>query len=56
MKELAIEELEQRIAPDTLSVTVPTTAAAVSIVPSGGATVNAAAVAADGANGVSVGP
>jgi hypothetical protein len=47
---LKIEELEERIAPATLTVAVPADTAAVTTVPStDGTTVNVAATAADGA-------
>ncbi len=45
-----IEKLEERIAPATLSAAPP--GGPLPSVPSGGATVNAAAAAADGAGGV----
>ena len=55
---LEIEELEERIAPATLSVAIPANAAsaghAPSSVPAGGATVNAAAAAATASGVVSV--
>jgi hypothetical protein len=55
---LDIEVLEERIAPATLTVTVPANPHAganpPATVPPGGAIVNDAAIAADGANGVSV--
>ena len=57
---LEIEELEERIAPATLTLTVTVSAAGAaaghnaSSVPPVGATVNAAAVVANGANGVGV--
>ena len=57
---LDIEVLEERIAPDTLTVTVPANPHAdahpPTTVPPGGATVNAAAIAASGADGVLVVP